>query len=150
MRWSPIVLLLMAWMAVPCNAQGPKEKERESKARESRTTIRLSPGELSATPEMWFYEQALRQYQDPKTVVRQKAEFRVAERQRRLTSMKWYGMSNARPRLGTDPVHGDFAPVWTSGNYYRPNQWSLSGFGTVVVRPAAPAASERAAYMTVP
>lgn|GEM_PF-706722 len=150
MKWSPIVLVLIAWMAVPCAAQGPKEKDKESKARESRTTIHLSPGELSATPEMWFYEQALRQYQDPKTAVRQKAEFRVAERQRRLTSLKWYGISNARPRVGTDPVHGDFAPVWTSGNHYHPYRWSPSGYGTVVIRAEAPAAPERAAYLTVP
>ncbi len=150
MKWSPIALVLIASLAVPCTAQEAKEKGKESKAREAKTTIHLSPGELSATPEMWFYEQALRQYQDPKTAVRQKAEFRVAERQRRLAALKWYGLSNARPRMGSDFVHGDPAASWTSGHAYYPNRWSSSGFGAVLVRPAAPASPERAAYLTVP
>jgi hypothetical protein len=150
MKWSPIALVLIASLAVPCTAQEPKEKSKASNARESRTTIRLSPGELSATPEMWFYEQALRQYQDPKTAVRQKAEFRVAERQRRLAALKWYGLSNARPRMGSDFVHGDPVASWTSGHTYYPNRWTSAGYGTLVVRPAAPAAPERPAYLTVP
>ena len=44
----------------------------------------VSPGELKSTPEMWFYDQALRQYKDPKTAVRAKADFRDEQRQRRL------------------------------------------------------------------
>ena len=47
---------------------------------------------------MWFYDQAMRQYKDPKMAVRAKAEFRAQERMRRLESMKWFGFSNSRPR----------------------------------------------------
>ena len=56
-----------------------------------------SPGELKATPEMWFYDQAMRQYKDPKMAVRAKAEFRASNGMRRLESMKWFGFSNSRP-----------------------------------------------------
>ena len=31
------------------------------------TGIGISPGDVTATPDMWFYEQSLRQYNDPKT-----------------------------------------------------------------------------------
>ena len=47
---------------------------------------------------MWFYEQSLREYNDPKTAVRAKADFRPGQRRRRMESMKWFGFSNFRPR----------------------------------------------------
>ncbi len=63
----------------------------------------ISPGELKATPEMWFYEQYMRQYQDPKMAVRANAEFQADQRQRRLEAMHWFGFSNSRPRACSDP-----------------------------------------------
>jgi hypothetical protein len=92
-----------------------------------------SPGELKPTAEMWFYEQALRQYQDPKLAVRQAAEFRGQQRQQRLAAMQWYGLSNARPRASSDPFHSDYAPGWTSNNLYYPNRWTAEP--VIVVRP---------------
>ncbi|MGW8258281.1 MAG: hypothetical protein ACWGMZ_12405, partial [Thermoguttaceae bacterium] len=67
----------------------------------------ISPGEVKATPEMWFYEQAMRQYQDPKMMVRANAEFRARQRQRRLAAMRWFGQSNSRPHANSDPFNGD-------------------------------------------
>ena len=32
----------------------------------------VSPGELKVTPEMWFYDQAMRVYKDPKMQVRER------------------------------------------------------------------------------
>jgi hypothetical protein len=96
----------------------------------------LSPGEVQATPEMWFYEQSLRQYRDPKLAVRQAAEFRAEQRQRRIESAKWFGLSNLRPRVSSDPIHTDYSPGWTSNNSYYPSRWSGSGgVPTVVLRP---------------
>ena len=50
--------------------------------RPNTTTLRSSPtlssGEIQATPEMWFYDQERRRYEDPKTAVRANAEFRAA------------------------------------------------------------------------
>jgi hypothetical protein len=96
----------------------------------------LSPGEVQAPPEMWFYEQSLRQSQDPKLAVRQAAEFRAEQRQRRIESAKWFGLSNLRPRASSDPIHSDYSPGWTSNNSYYPSRWNGSGGPPmVVVRP---------------
>ncbi len=84
----------------------------------------VSPGEIKATPEMWFYDQAMRQYKDPKMAVRAKAEYRAAQRQRRLESMKWFGMSNSRPTANSDPIHGDYSPSWVANPGYYPLRWN--------------------------
>ena len=60
---------------------------------------------------MWFYDQQMRQYQDPKMTARQKAEFHAQQRIRRIESMKWFGLSNSRPAGGSDPVNGDYSPA---------------------------------------
>lgn len=95
----------------------------------------ISPGEVSATPEMWFYQQELRRYENPKTAVRRNAEFEAAQRRRRIAARRWFGFSNARPTAGIDPVHGDYSPSWTSGKRYHPFRWSGHGPAVVVVRP---------------
>jgi hypothetical protein len=83
---------------------------------------RIATSELKATPEMWFYEQELQRYNDPKLAVRKKAEFRTAQRERRLAAMQWFGMSNARPMASPTPVMGTYSPMWTS-NYVDPYRW---------------------------
>jgi len=84
----------------------------------------VSPGELKVTPEMWFYDQAVRQHMDPKMVVRANAEFRTEQRQRRIESLKWFGLSNSRPRASADPYHYDYSPGWVSNLGYYPARWS--------------------------
>ncbi len=76
---------------------------------------------------MWFYDQQMRQYQDPKMMARQKAEFHAQQRMRRIESMKWFGFSNSRPAVGSDPVNGDYAPHWTSNANYFPSRWNGVG-----------------------
>lgn len=98
-------------------------------------SIVLSPGEVKTTPEMWFYEQYMRQYQDPKMAVRANAEFQADQRRRRLASMQWFGMSNSRPRACSDPVHGDYSPGWTSNNTAYPYRWTGIGPTWYVARP---------------
>jgi hypothetical protein len=87
------------------------------------TTI-VSPGELKATPEMWFYDQALRQYKDPQMAVRAQADVRAQQRQRRIESMKWFGLSNSRPRASSDPYHNDYSPGWVANPGYYPSRWN--------------------------
>jgi hypothetical protein len=86
----------------------------------------LSPGELKATPEMWFYEQYMKEYKDPKTAVRAKAEFDAQQRARRIASMRWFGFSNARPRVNPDPVHV-YPPGWISNTPLQRNSWQGTG-----------------------
>jgi hypothetical protein len=122
----------------PPGPNGPGADQKAAQAAPSPLAVypRLSPGEVQATPEMWFYEQSLRQYQDPKLAVRQAAEFRAEQRQRRIESAKWFGLSNSRPRASSDPIHSDYSPHWTSNNGYYPSRWSGSGgVPTVVLRP---------------
>ena len=84
----------------------------------------VSPGELKATPEMWFYDQAMRQYKDPEMAVRAKANLRAQARQRRLESMKWFGFSNSRPRASSDPFNNDYSPGWVSNPGFYPSRWN--------------------------
>lgn len=93
-----------------------------------------SPGEVQATPEMWFYEQERKDSLDPDLAVRRAAEFRADQRMRRMEARKWFGLSNARPTAGVDMIHGDYSPGWSSNSYY-PFRWVGNGPTTIVVRP---------------
>ncbi|HZZ29287.1 MAG TPA: hypothetical protein VFE46_14915 [Pirellulales bacterium] len=79
----------------------------------------ISPGEIAATPEMWFYEQAMRRYDDPKNGVRAAAEFEANQRRARIAAMQWYGYSNLRPASGIDPFAGPLQPTWIGNGYNR-------------------------------
>jgi len=133
MKWLMIGFsLAVLFVALPAMAEKP-----ETTVAEFKTAI--SPGELTPTPEMWFYEEELRRYEDPKLAVRRKAEVRAATRMHRLTAMKWFGMSNQRPKAGVDPQHSDYAPFWTGNNRQYPFRWMGRGRGAgsvTIVRPA--------------
>jgi hypothetical protein len=83
-----------------------------------------STGELRATPEMWFYEQSMREYKDSKMAVRANADLRAHQRMKRLESMKWFGFSNSRPRASSDPFTNDYSPSWTASPNYYPSRWN--------------------------
>jgi hypothetical protein len=112
-----IMFALAAWLVTIVTASG-----QEAGATAPKVNARISMSELKATPEMWFYEQELQRYNDPKLAVRRKAEFRTAQRERRLASMAWFGMSNSRPMASPTPVMGTYSPMWSS-NYIDPNRW---------------------------
>jgi len=129
MKWLAIaVALLVSLMVVPAPAANPGDDA-------SGYSVGISPGEITPTPEMWFYEQYMRQYQDPATMVRQRAEYKAAQRQQRLAARQWFGFSNARPTAGTDPYYGDYSPRWSSNNTYYPFQWNGIGSPVIVVNP---------------
>jgi len=140
MKWLPITVpLLVAAIVVPAMAQKPTTLA----IRPTPTTSgNFSLGELTPTPEMWFYEQDLRQYRDPKVAVRNHAEFRADQRERRINAMKWFGFSNQRPRAGVDAVHSDYSPCWSSGNVNYPFRWQGTAGSAIVLRPD----SSRATY----
>src|SRR6476620_7493837 len=50
-----------------------------------------SPGQVQATPEMWFYQQELARYNQPnaKTLVRIDAEQKAGQRRARIAAMQW-------------------------------------------------------------
>ncbi len=94
----------------------------------------LSAGEVAPTEDMWFYEQYQRDYNDPNVAVRRNAEFRSQQRRNRLASLRWFGMSNTRPRASSDPLHSDYAPFWAGNNTHYPNRWQGVGWPRVTVR----------------
>ncbi len=130
MKWLAIPSFLALLLVASAEAKSPTTQSGNT------TGIGISPGDVAATPDMWFYEQSLRQYNDPKSVVRQKAEFRTAERMRRMAALRWFGFSNSRPMVGSDPIHGDYGPFWGSGNVYQPSRWSGTRSPSVVVAPS--------------
>jgi hypothetical protein len=80
----------------------------------------VSPGDLTPRPEA----QVRQPDQDAKLAVREKAEFRAQQRQGRLASRQWFGLSNTRPTATTDPYDSDYSPRWTSTNGNHPFRWS--------------------------
>ncbi|MCL6503253.1 MAG: hypothetical protein K6T86_11245 [Pirellulales bacterium] len=108
----PLIALLLAPLCAPAYAQQPAPA---SNGEDSITHI-------TPTPEMWFYEQEWRRHDDPRQAVRMKAEFKAAQRQRRLAALQWFGYSNSRPIANSVPLYGQYSPAWI-GNGYEPYQW---------------------------
>lgn len=95
----------------------------------------VSPGQM--TPEMYLYLHELKRYDDPKQAVRRKAELKTAQRNQRLASQKWFGVSNARPMASAQPFMDLYSPRWI-GNGYNAFDWQGAQNGTapiVVVEP---------------
>ena len=129
MKWLCIALAVgLLLIAVPASGQNPPGNNLS-------LGDTISLGEVTPTPEMWFYQQYHQQYQDPKMAVRLKAEERSAQRRARIEAQRWFGFSKARPKAGTDCVHGDYSPGWTSGHANYPFRWTGYGVAAVVVRP---------------
>ncbi|MBN1588688.1 MAG: hypothetical protein JW888_04160 [Pirellulales bacterium] len=124
---APALVLLMV---LPATAQ--QGSSTDSKVVPS---ITVSPGQITPTPEMWFYEKRLQEYMDPKLAIRRVAEQRSAERRNRMAARKWFGYSNLRPVAGTDPYNGDYSPGWAGNNSLYPYRWSGYGPSWVVWRP---------------
>ena len=108
------------------NAQEPTLKVRKMDRN-------ISLGELTPTPEMWFYEQEMREYNNPRNGVRRKAEYRSAQRQRRIAAQKWFGYSNLRPTVSATPHYGVHSRSWSS-NGYDPELWRGSAGASVVLQ----------------
>ena len=77
----------------------------------------LNPSQV--TPELYLYMQDLRRHDDPQQAVRRKAEARTAAREGRITAMKWFGMSNARPQANPVPFMGSYSPTWIGSRNER-------------------------------
>ena len=73
----------------------------------------ISMADVTPTPEMWIYSQERKRYEDPWTAVRRKAERRAEQRQRRIASMKAFGLSKQRPLVHYTPFHTYFS-VWNN------------------------------------
>ena len=93
------------------------------------------PSEGSVTPEMWFYLQEYQRYKSPQEAVRRKAEFRAAQRRKRLAAQRWFGFSNLRPTANPVPYYGSYSPAW-AGSFWDAFRWSGRGGPLVVYHTA--------------
>jgi hypothetical protein len=83
---------------------------------------------MSSPPDDTTYEQSL--YREPpstkpspQAIVQQKAMLRADQRQARLASSAWYGMSNSRPNGATTPFTSRYSPMWEMPGG-RPFSWT--------------------------
>ena len=113
-------------------AQQPAARPTTDKA--STADQEFSLGQMTPTPEMWFYQQSLRQYRDPKMAVRRRAEFEADQRQARLAAQRWFGYSNSRPIANPSLYTGTYSPMWTSNSPY-PYQWRGVNRTSIIVAP---------------
>ncbi|HVX09831.1 MAG TPA: hypothetical protein VHC22_01395 [Pirellulales bacterium] len=114
----------------PVFAQSPRAEQRTAPDADKRAVDKDSafakngPSMSEMTPEMWLYTQEMHRREDPKEAVRRKAEFRTAQRQRRMAAREWFGYSNARPAVNPDPFSGgSYSAHWSANNAMRPDQW---------------------------
>lgn len=110
----------VAVMSLPVAAQQPARQQDDGAPQQA------------TSPEMWYYQQQLERYDDPKTAVRRNAEFQAQQRMARLEAMKWHGVSIARPLASPTPFTSMYSATWQS-NPYRPLAWYTSGHPTIVV-----------------
>jgi hypothetical protein len=134
MRFLPIATAFAVLLAVSqLRAQDPALRLAAKDDSTATAGLRIvSPGEVVATPEMWFYEQQLRRIDDPAVAFRAISAQKAAERRARLAAMRWYGMSNSRPKASIDIVHGPYSPQWSSGGY-QPYFWSGGPASTATI-----------------
>jgi hypothetical protein len=59
----------------------------------------------------WYREQSSAKA-DSLAIIQQKAQIRAEQRNSRMASMQWYGMSNARPQGAVTPFTSRYSPVW--------------------------------------
>ena len=131
MRGLTLALTLgLTVLAATADAQQPQPPVRPSKKAALDSHIPISLGQLAPTPEMWFYDQAMRRRSDPHAMVQEKAGYDAAQRQRRLATQRWFGISNARPSANVTPLMGAYSPTWVS-NTANPMQWSGQNNGAV-------------------
>lgn len=130
MKWASIAMGVgLVSMATLTWAAPPVVKQQQQPGK---TTITISTGDITPTPEMWFYEQSWLRYQDPKNAVRQRAEFRANQREQRIASLQWFGLSNQRPTSSVDLIHNDGVPHWTSGSAAYPLRLNASASPAVI------------------
>jgi hypothetical protein len=128
-----VSMVLLSATMVAAQGKDATPKSSTPKTAPADATM-ISPGELKPTPEMWFYQQYLRQYQDPKAMLHMKGDLEATQRARRLNAMKWFGLSNQRPRVAIDALHSDSSPSWASNNWYYPFRWQ-AGPTPVIITP---------------
>jgi hypothetical protein len=94
--------------AAPCFAKGtPMNTDTEEESHE----------------QSWNREQKSSQKQEARALVLQKAEARAEQRNDRLASSAWYGISNSRPSGNSTPFMSRYGSSWEMPGG-RPYSWN--------------------------
>lgn len=124
----------LLFCVAPVAAQSPRlvrrtapspTKPADAQSQKAPSATNLSMSEM--TPQMWLYMQERDRHDDPKEAVRRKAEYRAAQRQRRIAAREWFGYSNSRPAANSDPWMAGWSAHWSANNPMRPDQWIGNG-----------------------
>ena len=123
MRRLLIAFLLSATCMAVSSALAQQPSNRLRGGAEPVSSVNMK--DVQATPEMWFYEQQMKRYNDPQEMVRQNAAFEAAQRKQRLAAQKWYGYSKSRPMVNPTPFGASYSPTWNNATI-RPWSWAAS------------------------
>lgn len=100
------------------------------------------PSAQTARPaDPWYIQYYSPGQKDPRTLIQERAQFYAQQRQLRIASRAWYGISVSRPSTTADIMFADRAPRWTSGSVLRPYEWSFSPPSVVIVQASQSASS---------
>jgi len=128
MRLLPLAALAAVWLASASSTLA-----QESGRKPLIYGGDISMGELTPTPEMWFYQQELRQFQDPHAMVRRRAESKAAQRHARIESSAWFGVYNSRPTTQYTPfMGGTYGPAFGGSRDF--NRWYPSHRPMIFIR----------------
>jgi hypothetical protein len=122
LTWFLSAALLLAATSVSAQQPFPTGQQPFPAGAAEKDPNRPAMANMTPTPDMWFYEQESRRHDSPENAVRRKAEFQTHQRQMRMASREWFGMSNSRPTVNPTPVMGTYAPTWI-GNSNNPSYW---------------------------
>lgn len=109
-------------LAMPLAAQQPG-RDQPGPGKSSTRGRQHLPEEAYAVPRG--------QLEHPTVTLRRNAQFRAAQRRRRIAARQWFGLSNARPMASSTPWMGAYSPYWMS-NTGQPFGWSGVGRTTII------------------
>jgi hypothetical protein len=103
----------------------------------ARSTLRAQERSNDNSPaagerDQTWYQQPSNYQPNTRAIIHQKAQSRAAQRDARLASLHWYGMSNSRPTAAPTPFSSLYSPVWQQPGG-RPFAWSTASWPSSVV-----------------
>jgi hypothetical protein len=99
LNWFMLALVVAACLAAPAPILGEEQELLQSED----TAVERD--------DSWYREQPAYK-PDTRAIIIQKAQIRAEQRQERMASLAWYGMSNSRPTGAPTPFTSRYSPVW--------------------------------------
>lgn len=129
-----VVVLPLFLLAKPAGAQAlrlgalPSPEDRHIGGAQPTTPQTTSP---SIDP--WYAQYYTPWTRDARALIIERAQFQAQQRQLRIASRAWFGISASRPLTTADIMFGDRAPRWVSGSATKPYHWTFVPPATLVL-----------------